>query len=299
MTKKSIVFVIAALLLAAVCALLSLPKRESGDGRKTLADYKDGNLSEVDFICKNGNWGIEYDGKWKVKNSNDTDDTAIENLVSSILRFKGNLVCPLGENAVDYGIGENSLKIVYTEKDGRQKTFVLGDKTPPGTEYYLSDGKNIYTVYSETGDAFKSEKYSAESSFVYGIDYGSISKITVSGSPALEFVNRQSKWIVKSGGYSEEVSIDKIRSGITRHFGGMYSKMTLDGNLQNDEKCGFADGSVVTTVTIESFGGNTDTLYLGKETDDGIYIKVNDNDKIYKVIKQYFEFIKLYREGVY
>ena len=82
MTKKSIVFVIAALLLAAVCALLSLPKRESGDGRKTLADYKDGNLSEVDFICKNGNWGIEYDGKLKVKNSNVTDDTAIENLVS-------------------------------------------------------------------------------------------------------------------------------------------------------------------------------------------------------------------------
>ncbi len=298
MTKKSLIFVIAAVILAAACALLSLPSKKESDGRKTLVNYRDGQLKQIEFSCENYDWGVEYSGKWKVKDSDITDDSAVENLVGSIVSFKGKYVCKAGANAKDYGIDGKSLKIVYTEKGGAEKTFFLGNKTPPGTEYYLSDGKSIYSIYSETGDAFRSEKYSAESSFVYGIDYGNISKITVSGNPPLEFVNRQSKWIVKSGGYNEEVPPEKIRSGVTRHFGGMYSKMTLENNEANNEKCGFGDKEV-STVTVESFKGDTDTIYLGAATDDGIYIKVNDNNKIYKVIKQYFEFIELYREGVY
>ncbi len=298
MTKKSVIFLIILAALTAVSVIVSMPNKTNNQ-RVQLADFDSGDLKGIDFISESEVWGVEYDGEWKVKDSDKTDSIALGSMISSVLTFDAKLIAENDDMAAEYGIGDKSVRVEYEKKNGEKTVFVLGDKTPPGTEYYLMDDENrIYSVYSEVGDAFRYRKYRVEDSFVFGKEYEEISRIEVDGSPAFSLINKQSAWRFESGTHTEEISIEDIRRTVTRHFGGMYSLEKLDGTGENNRKCGFDGEAETTTVTILDFKGNRDNIYIGKETDNGVYIKLNDNDEIYRVIKDYFEFIKLYREGV-
>lgn len=299
MTKKSIIFLSILVALIAVSVVLSRPADKRDNGRVQLVDFESGDLKGIDFVAEDGSWGVEYDGEWKVKESDKTDKIALDNLISSLLSFDAKLISEDTDAAEEYGITEKSVRVEYEEKNGKKTAFVLGNKTPPETEYYLMDNEGlIYSVYSEVGDAMKYRKYRVEDSFVYGKEYEEISRIEVDGNPPFALISRQSSWSFESGEKKEEIPIEDIRKTVTRHFGGMYSLEKLDGTAENNEKCGFGGGDAVTTVTVSDFKGNRDSFYIGKDTESGVYIKVNDNDEIYRVISDYFGFIKLYREGV-
>lgn len=299
MTKKSIIFLIILVALIAISVIVSMPDNTRENQRVWLADFESGDLKGIDFVTEDGVWGVEYDGEWKVKDSEKTDKVALDNLLSSILKFDAKLIAENNGAADEYGITDKSVRVEYEKKNGERKVFVLGNKTPPETEYYLMDeDKNIYSIYSEVGDAFRYRKYRVEDSFVFGKEYEELSRIDVDGNPSFSLINRQSSWSFESVGRREEISIEDIRRTVTRHFGGMYSLEKLDGTDENNKECGFDGELEITTVTISDFKGNKDKIYIGRETDNGVYIKLNDNDEIYRVIADYFGFIKLYREGV-
>ena len=144
----------------------------------------------------------------------------------------------------------------------------------------------------------KSRRYIAEDSFILGVGYESIDSITVSGSDAFSLSKGQKSWKFVCKGTAEEIPAEKVKSGVTRYLGGMYSLESLPAIDENKEKYGFNDDSEIVTVAA---CGKDDyyKIILGNETENGIYIMLWGENEIYRTINDYFKFIKSYREGVF
>ncbi len=296
-TPKIFIAVFIVILICTVIVLLPDKKMNSND-RVMIVDFIEEDLSEIKMDNTEQPYSLVNNDGWFVKDSSSSLDEPIKNMLADILSFDGILVGSDIADASEYGINEDSLRMTYIDKNNESVSFTLGNKTPSGTEYYIADDNNdVYAIYTAPGDALKTKKYLLEDSYILGIEYEDISKITVEGEGPFELSKSGSKWTLIGNNEMQTIDEFTVRSDVTRHFGGMYSMATYPDNDENNEKFGFNED--VQKVTITDFDGNINTFYIADEEGKSVYIKLNEEKIIYSVVKDYFEFIKQYREGVY
>lgn len=298
MNRKRTVFLLIPLVLVILAVVISIPyTKKKTDERIILADFDAQEINGIEFNNEEYSWKLVNDGSFVVEGNRKTDETAVNLLLGNLLYFDGKLIAKQADKKI-YGLDKPLASVTYTEKNGNKTTFYLGNKTSPGTEYYVSDENgNIYTVYTEIGDAIQSERYEVEDSFILGIDYDNLRKIEVGGELPFDLIRENNNWKMICRDFSKEIPTDIVKQKVTRHFGGMYSLRTIEATEDNRKK--YWSEAAGDTVTLYDKDDKIYVINIGVIDNGQTYITVNDDNIIYCVIEDCFEFIKLFREEVY
>lgn len=303
MRKRICFFAGSLLILTAVMSAFILADKKKDDaadtGRVMLIKNDKADIVNMTFTYNGDSFTLKNsNGSWILEDSGKPDGNMIEEYSRQVINMDGKLIEQDCQDKAKYGISESAHTINIEYDDRTSRSFILGNKTPPGTEYYISDDdNNIYTIYTAEGSAVAIEKYQVEDNFIFGVNYEHLSRITVNSQNGFELSKDQSNWTINKNGVSETIPTDKVRMHVTKSFGGMYAQKTYGVNDERNEKYGFNE--VNTYVTVTDTEGNVNTFILGAETDDGRYIKFNGNNEIYLVTKDYFSFVNSYEEGNY
>ena len=264
------------------CAVNFIGNNSSDDGRVQVFHAAANEISEIHIKKNNENFTVKNSGSgWNFIGIDlDTDSMAMNNYLSVMLDLKGK---PLSGGSGGYGFESPSITAEYVYFDGRTKTLYLGNKTPPQTEYYLSDDKgNIYTVYSSDGDVMSFGISSIADMFIYGKDYSEIKSVEVSGKYTL----------VQNNGWTYNntaVESENVRRRVTRYLSGMYANKLYEASAENKAAYGLDAPTKIVTVT--DTNGESENFFVGNVTDEGTYIMTNKKDIIYRVVNGCFDYV--------
>jgi len=153
--RKKMLFLTVVFMLAVAAVFMSIPNEEKEDDRIILADFTKDDLKAIAFENNIENWKLVNNGGWAVEDSEKTSEELVNMILGSILNFDGKAVSETNNSDI-YGLHESEACVTYVKANGDTVKFYVGNKTVPGTEYYLSteDGK-VYTVYTEDPSASK------------------------------------------------------------------------------------------------------------------------------------------------
>lgn len=264
------------------CAASFIGNVSPDDGRKEIFKASPNEISEIhikkndeDFTIKNSGDGWEFAGA-----DINTDSMAVNNYLSTMLDLKGK---PLQGKGGGYGLENPAVTAEYVYFGGKTKTLYLGSKTPPQTEYYLSDDKgNIYTVYSSDGDVMSFGVSSIADMFIYGKDYEDIKSVEVSGKYTLV---QDNGWTYNKTAVADE----NVRRRVTRYLSGMYANRLFAASAEN--KAAYGLDAPSESVTVTDTNGETESFFIGSVTGDGTYIMTDKNDVIYRVVNSCFDYV--------
>lgn len=285
--KKSLIAVAAALCLAGVWLVLTA---YDGGNEKTRTDILCATEESIEKIRVTGREGeftlINTDRGWQADEDTALDTLAVNGFLAAALNIQGDPVEQAPDSEADYGMTDPCSVVEYFYKNGERKKLFLGNKTPTGTEYYISDGKRLFVIYTETGDQLKKDLYSLADTFIFGLDYESIAEINVFGNESFTLKKTDGKWYFNNAA----ADTDFVKQNVTRHFGGMYARRIYPDNEQNRTFYGISPNGK--TVKITDTAGNETTFILGNENEGTIPISC-ETDKIYSVISDYFAFTNM------
>lgn len=296
MIRKKAIFVIIPLLLVLLAVGLSFTdNKENAEVRVQLVAVDPANLAGIRFENPKENWQLVNNDGWKVENSDKTDATTVEKILDTLTDIDGKLIDEEVSD-VKYGLTPPEATVTLIEKNGKETVLSVGNKTPAGTEYYIADADGkVYTIYTEKGNVLKSKRYQAEDSFILGVEYVNLHRIEVGGKKPFALTKGEETWSFVCGDYREEIPVELIKSGVTRHFGAIYALTTMKATEETKANCGLSEPG--DTVTVIPYSGESYTIHLGNKEGDRIFIMVEGREEIYSVIADYFNFIQLYRES--
>lgn len=241
--------------------------------------------------------------KWAVSGSEEIKlyNVRVDNLAYDFASINAETII---EEAADYSafgfenpVGTPSV----TLKDGSEKKFIIGNKTPTGGSYYFktTDGNEIYTVYSTKIESFIAPLDTYRDQTLAKINTEEISEIQIKRNDADIILRLKSEQEMQQG--SSGLNPWKMISPYRRDVSGHYFEENLIEKVADITISKFVDDKPVSyteygldapkyTISFTESDKPPVTILIGNETEDGFYVKTKNEPAVYIVSRSAFEY---------
>ncbi len=264
--------------------------------------------NEVEFDKKDDTWTKKSDADFPV--NQDTVDSAVKGVASLTADQEISDV----EDLSEYDLDSPQNTITLTTADG-DTTLEVGMESSNNQHYVkkADDDKNVYLVSSTSIEPFMGTLYDfAESGTFPSVTSATITDVKVDKENGYEITQDAENlfWNVSDGETTEKADTTKAGT-VTSAVGSLAYDKFVDYNCTDDSKYGFDDPYAVITVkyTEEEAAADTSedadasdedssedeqetqtvdktlTIYVGDETGDDRYVKVDDSKEVYTITK--------------
>lgn len=307
MKKKTVKLVSAVVVLGVLCAayegvnyyVTSQEEKETeeNDTSVDLVSLEADDITAVSFTADQDN--VEFDKKddtWTEKSdanfpvNQDTVDSAVKGVASLTADQEISDV----EDMSQYDLDNPQNTITLTTADG-DTSLQIGMESS-NNQYYVKkadDDKNVYLVSSTSIEPFMGTLYDfAESGTFPSVTSATITDVKVDKENSYELTQDADNlfWNVSDGKTTEKADTTKAGT-VTSAIGSLAYDKFVDYNCTDDSKYGFDDPYAVITVKYTEDEQETQTvektltIYVGDETDDDRYVKVDDSKEVYTITK--------------
>ena len=244
--------------------------------------------NEVEFDKKDDSWTEKSDANFPV--NQDTVDSAVKGVASLTADQEISDV----EDMSQYDLDNPQNTITLTTVDG-DTSLQIGMESS-NNQYYVKkedDDKNVYLVSSSSIEPFMGTLYDfAESGTFPSVTSATITDVKVDKENSYELTQDADNlfWNVSDGKTTEKADTTKAGT-VTSAIGSLAYDKFVDYNCTDDSKYGFDDPYAVITVKYTEEEQETQTvektltIYVGDETGDDRYVKVDDSKEVYTITK--------------
>lgn len=244
--------------------------------------------NEVEFDKKDDSWTEKFDANFPV--NQDTVDSAVKGVASLTADQEISDV----EDMSQYDLDNPQNTITLTTADG-DTSLQIGMESS-NNQYYVKkedDDKNVYLVSSSSIEPFMGTLYDfAESGTFPSVTSATITDVKVDKENSYELTQDADNlfWNVSDGKTTEKADTTKAGT-VTSAIGSLAYDKFVDYNCTDDSKYGFDDPYAVITVKYTEDEQETQTvektltIYVGDETGDDRYVKVDDSKEVYTITK--------------
>ena len=257
--------------------------------------------ADVEFDKKDDSWTEKSDADFPV--NQDTVDNAVKGVASLTADQEISDV----EDLSQYELDDPQNTITLTTADG-DTTLQVGMESS-NNQYYVKkadDDKNVFLVSSTSLEPFMGGLYDfAESGTFPSVTSATITDVKVDKEDGYELTQDADNlfWNVSDGKDTEKADTTKA-GNVTSAIGSLAYDKFVDYNCTDDAKYGFDDPYAVVTVkyteeeAVESDEEESSedeqetrtvektlTIYVGNETGDDRYVKVDDSKEVYTITK--------------
>lgn len=244
--------------------------------------------NEVEFDKKDDSWTEKSDANFPV--NQDTVDSAVKGVASLTADQEISDV----EDMSQYDLDSPQNTITLTTADG-DTTLEVGMESS-NNQYYVKkadDDNNVYLVSSTSIEPFMGTLYDfAESGTFPSVTSATITDVKVDKENGYEITQDADNlfWNVSDGKTTEKADTTKAGT-VTSAIGSLAYDKFVDYNCTDDSKYGFDDPYAVITVKYTEEEQETQTvektltIYVGDETGDDRYVKVDDSKEVYTITK--------------
>ena len=244
--------------------------------------------NEVEFDKKDDSWTEKSDANFPV--NQDTVDSAVKGVASLTADQEISDV----EDMSQYDLDSPQNTITLTTADG-DTTLEVGMESS-NNQYYVKkadDDNNVYLVSSTSIEPFMGTLYDfAESGTFPSVTSATITDVKVDKENSYELTQDADNlfWNVSDGKDTEKADTTKAGT-VTSAIGSLAYDKFVDYNCTDDAKYGFDDPYAVITVKYTEDEQETQkvektlTIYVGDETGDDRYVKVDDSKEVYTITK--------------
>lgn len=244
--------------------------------------------NEVEFDKKDDSWTEKSDANFPV--NQDTVDSAVKGVASLTADQEISDV----EDMSQYDLDNPQNTITLTTADG-DTSLQIGTESS-NNQYYVKkedDDKNVYLVSSSSIEPFMGTLYDfAESGTFPSVTSATITDVKVDKENSYELTQDADNlfWNVSDGKTTEKADTTKAGT-VTSAIGSLAYDKFVDYNCTDDSKYGFDDPYAVITVKYTEEEQETQTvkktltIYVGDETGDDRYVKVDDSKEVYTITK--------------
>lgn len=244
--------------------------------------------NEVEFDKKDDSWTEKSDANFPV--NQDTVDSAVKGVASLTADQEISDV----EDMSQYDLDNPQNTITLTTADG-DTTLEVGMESS-NNQYYVKkadDDKNVYLVSSTSIEPFMGTLYDfAESGTFPSVTSATITDVKVDKENGYEITQDADNlfWNVSDGKTTEKADTTKAGT-VTSAIGSLAYDKFVDYNCTDDSKYGFDNPYAVITVKYTEEEQETQTvektltIYVGDETGDDRYVKVDDSKEVYTITK--------------
>lgn len=244
--------------------------------------------NEVEFDKKDDSWTEKSDANFPV--NQDTVDSAVKGVASLTADQEISDV----EDMSQYDLDNPQNTITLTTADG-DTSLQIGMESS-NNQYYVKkedDDKNVYLVSSSSIEPFMGTLYDfAESGTFPSVTSATITDVKVDKENSYELTQDADNlfWNVSDGKTTEKADTTKAGT-VTSAVGSLAYDKFVDYNCTDDSKYGFDDPYAVITVKYTEEEQETQTvektltIYVGDETGDDRYVKVDDSKEVYTITK--------------
>lgn len=244
--------------------------------------------NEVEFDKKDDSWTEKSDANFPV--NQDTVDSAVKGVASLTADQEISDV----EDMSQYDLDNPQNTITLTTADGDTSLQVGMESS--NNQYYVKkedDDKNVYLVSSSSIEPFMGTLYDfAESGTFPSVTSATITDVKVDKENSYELTQDADNlfWNVSDGKTTEKADTTKAGT-VTSAIGSLAYDKFVDYNCTDDSKYGFDDPYAVITVKYTEDEQETQTvektltIYVGDETGDDRYVKVDDSKEVYTITK--------------
>lgn len=244
--------------------------------------------NEVEFDKKDDSWTEKSDANFPV--NQDTVDSAVKGVASLTADQEISDV----EDMSQYDLDNPQNTITLTTADG-DTSLQIGMKSS-NNQYYVKkedDDNNVYLVSSSSIEPFMGTLYDfAESGTFPSVTSATITDVKVDKENSYELTQDADNlfWNVSDGETTEKADTTKAGT-VTSAVGSLAYDKFVDYNCTDDSKYGFDDPYAVITVKYTEEEQETQTvektltIYVGDETGDDRYVKVDDSKEVYTITK--------------
>lgn len=244
--------------------------------------------NEVEFDKKDDSWTEKSDANFPV--NQDTVDSAVKGVASLTADQEISDV----EDMSQYDLDNPQNIITLTTADG-DTSLQIGMESS-NNQYYVKkedDDKNVYLVSSSSIEPFMGTLYDfAESGTFPSVTSATITDVKVDKENSYELTQDADNlfWNVSDGKTTEKADTTKAGT-VTSAIGSLAYDKFVDYNCTDDSKYGFDDPYAVITVKYTEEEQETQTvektltIYVGDETGDDRYVKVDDSKEVYTITK--------------
>lgn len=324
MKKKTVKLVSAVVALGVVCGAYvgvnsyvssqEAKEAEEEDKSVDLVKLKADDVTAVSFKADDAD--VEFDKKddtWTEKSDADfpVNQDTVDNAVKGVASLTADQEISDVEDLSQYELDDPQNTITLTTADG-DTTLQVGMESS-NNQYYVKkedDDKNVYLVSSTSLEPFMGGLYDfAESGTFPSVTSATITDIKVDKEEGYELTQDADNlfWNVSDGKDTEKADTTKAGT-VTSAIGSLAYDKFVDYNCTDDAKYGFDDPYAVVTVkyseeeAVESDEDTEDTdssedeqdtqtvektltIYVGDETGDDRYVKVDDSKEVYTITK--------------
>ena len=246
--------------------------------------------NEVEFDKKDDSWTEKSDANFPV--NQDTVDSAVKGVASLTADQEISDV----EDMSQYDLDNPQNTITLTTADG-DTSLQIGMESS-NNQYYVKkedDDKNVYLVSSSSIEPFMGTLYDfAESGTFPSVTSATITDVKVDKENSYELTQDADNlfWNVSDGKTTEKADTTKAGT-VTSAVGSLAYDKFVDYNCTDDSKYGFDDPYAVITVKYTEDEQETQTvektltIYVGDETGDDRYVKVDDSKEVYTITKDF------------
>ena len=244
--------------------------------------------NEVEFDKKDDSWTEKSDANFPV--NQDTVDSAVKGVASLTADQEISDV----EDMSQYDLDNPQNTITLTTADG-DTSLQIGMESS-NNQYYVKkadDDNNVYLVSSSSIEPFMGTLYDfAESGTFPSVTSATITDVKVDKENSYELTQDADNlfWNVSDGKTTEKADTTKAGT-VTSAVGSLAYDKFVDYNCTDDSKYGFDDPYAVITVKYTEEEQETQTvektltIYVGDETGDDRYVKVDDSKEVYTITK--------------
>ena len=244
--------------------------------------------NKVEFDKKDDSWTEKSDANFPV--NQDMVDSAVKGVASLTADQEISDV----EDMSQYDLDNPQNTITLTTADG-DTSLQIGMESS-NNQYYVKkedDDKNVYLVSSSSIEPFMGTLYDfAESGTFPSVTSATITDVKVDKENSYELTQDADNlfWNVSDGKTTEKADTTKAGT-VTSAIGSLAYDKFVDYNCTDDSKYGFDDPYAVITVKYTEEEQETQTvektltIYVGDETGDDRYVKVDDSKEVYTITK--------------
>ena len=293
---------------------------EAEDTSVELTSLDTDNITSVAFTA--GQDKVEFDKKddtWSEKDDADfpVDQDTLNTAVGGVASLSAAQEISDVEDLSEYDLDSPQNEITLTTDDG-DTVLQIGMENESTSQYYVrksDDDKKVYLVDSSAVEPFMGTLYDfAESGTFPSVTSSTITEVKVDKEDGYELTQDPDNlfWNVSDGKTSEKADTDKAGT-VTSAIGSLAYDSFVDYNCTDDSKYGFDDPYAVITAKYteeeaveeddseeaeDAEGTDTDsedtetkkvekeiTIYVGDETGDDRYVKVDDSKEVYTITK--------------
>lgn len=324
MKKKTVKLVSAVVVLGVACGAYvgvnsyvssqEAKEAEEEDKSVDLISLKADDVTAVSFKADDAVVGFDRkDDSWTEKSDADfpVNQDTVDDAVKGVASLTADQEISDVEDLSQYELDDPQNTITLTTADG-DTTLQVGMESS-NNQYYVKkadDDKNVYLVSSTSLESFMGGLYDfAESGTFPSVTSATITDVKVDKEEGYELTQDADNlfWNVSDGKDTEKADTTKAGT-VTSAIGSLAYDKFVDYNCTDDAKYGFDDPYAVVTVkyteeeAVESDEDTEDTdssedeqdtqtvektltIYVGDETGDDRYVKVDDSKEVYTITK--------------